>query len=66
MKTFAIVEKGKAIRCNVCSLTSWNPNDVKHRYCGNCHKYHADMEKEQTAKFHETMSRALQIRSNDE
>jgi hypothetical protein len=24
-------------------MTSWNPNDVRERYCGNCHAYHDDM-----------------------
>jgi len=28
------------IKCLVCGRTSWNENDVKQRYCGNCHQYH--------------------------
>jgi len=28
------------ITCPVCGKTSRNPNDVKHRYCGNCRKFH--------------------------
>ncbi len=24
----------------ICGHTSWNENDVLHRYCGNCHKFH--------------------------
>ena len=38
--TYEIVEKGKAIKCLVCNLTSWNKNDVKEKYCGGCHQYH--------------------------
>lgn len=25
--------------CPVCRRTSWNPNDVRHGYCGFCHDY---------------------------
>lgn len=25
--------------CPVCKKTSYNPNDIKHHYCGNCHKF---------------------------
>jgi hypothetical protein len=32
-----------SITCPTCGRTSWNPNDVRERYCGNCHAYHADM-----------------------
>jgi hypothetical protein len=32
-----------AITCPRCGMTSWNPNDVRERYCGNCHAYHDDM-----------------------
>lgn len=28
------------IRCLVCGRTSWNPNDVRARYCGSCHAFH--------------------------
>lgn len=30
------------IRCATCGLTSYNPNDVAHRYCGFCHVAHDD------------------------
>lgn len=30
------------IRCLICGLTSWNPNDVENRYCGHCHHFHED------------------------
>jgi ribosomal protein L37E len=29
-----------AIHCNVCGKTSYNINDVKHRYCASCNRYH--------------------------
>ena len=29
-----------AIRCRVCGLTSFNPNDIEQKYCGNCHAFH--------------------------
>jgi len=41
-KTFEIV-KGRTqngIKCLICGMTSWNRNDVKNEYCGNCHQYH--------------------------
>jgi len=31
---------GGAIKCLKCGMTSYNPNDVKHKYCGNCHEFH--------------------------
>lgn len=29
-----------AIKCLKCGMTSYNPNDVRHKYCGNCHEFH--------------------------
>ncbi|WP_405137578.1 hypothetical protein [Nocardia sp. NBC_01388] len=29
-----------SITCPVCQWTSYNPQDITHRYCGNCHQYH--------------------------
>jgi len=31
--------QGEAFRCPDCAMVSHNPNDVKHRYCGNCHRF---------------------------
>ncbi len=43
-KTYEIVpvegSHGDAIKCLKCGLTSYNPNDAIHKYCGNCHEYH--------------------------
>jgi hypothetical protein len=30
------------IRCLYCGLISYNPNDIAHHYCGNCHVWHDD------------------------
>lgn len=35
--------KPLSITCPRCGRTSYNPNDVAHRYCGACHAYHVDM-----------------------
>ena len=29
--------------CPRCGLTSYNPNDAKNRYCGNCHTFFVDL-----------------------
>ena len=29
-----------AITCAWCGLTSWNENDVRHRFCGRCNVFH--------------------------
>jgi len=35
-------EKGKpvSITCHTCKKTSYSVGDIKHKYCGKCHKYH--------------------------
>jgi hypothetical protein len=32
-----------SITCPVCKMTSYNPNDIAQKYCGNCHKFHSDL-----------------------
>jgi len=32
-----------SITCPKCGMISQNPNDVEHRYCGNCHAFHATL-----------------------
>jgi len=32
----------KYIRCLVCGRDSFNLNDIEHKYCGFCHKFHED------------------------
>ena len=31
------------ILCLVCNRISFNPNDIKHRYCGACHLFLNDL-----------------------
>ena len=38
--TYTILNNGRAITCRICGLTSYNPHDVEHRYCGKCHIVH--------------------------
>jgi len=28
-----------SFKCPKCGMVSWNPNDVRERYCGNCHAF---------------------------
>ena len=28
-----------SITCPVCGMTSYNPNDIREGYCGNCHDW---------------------------
>lgn len=35
-----------SIECPQCKMVSYNTNDVEHKYCGNCHQWHADMKVE--------------------
>jgi hypothetical protein len=30
---------GQGIHCLICDMTSYNSNDVSHRYCSNCHLF---------------------------
>ncbi len=32
-----------SITCPKCGRTSYNANDIRERYCGNCHQWHDDM-----------------------
>jgi hypothetical protein len=38
--TYEIGATGENITCLDCGFTSWNENDVRERYCGNCHEFH--------------------------
>lgn len=35
-----VAPDGQSITCHVCGATSYNQNDVKHRYCGRCHRFY--------------------------
>ena len=39
---YEVGPNGAWIRCLICNMTSYNPNDVAQRYCGNCHLFHTD------------------------
>ncbi len=38
--TYKIFFNYLAIKCLICGFVSYNPNDIEHRYCGNCHFFH--------------------------
>jgi hypothetical protein len=42
-----------SITCPKCGMTSYNPMDIVHRYCGNCHQFHAS--------FHPEIGRELKV-----
>jgi hypothetical protein len=44
MTRYTIVEDGQAIKCHTCGLTSYHPEDVRHRFCGKCNVFHEDEE----------------------
>ena len=46
--TYEIIEDpsvpgGKAIRCTVCYIKSYNPRDVRDLYCSSCRSSHASL-----------------------
>jgi hypothetical protein len=41
--TYEILNHGKAIKCLRCNRISHNPNDIRERYCANCHVFHEDL-----------------------
>ena len=43
IKTYTIAADGKSITCLRCKMTSHNPNDVAHHYCGKCNVSHDDL-----------------------
>jgi protein-arginine kinase activator protein McsA len=43
IETYTLSEDQKAITCKRCKLTSYNPHDVEHRFCGHCHTFHDDI-----------------------
>ena len=42
MTGYVVSEGGGSITCGRCGLTSYNPGDVRHHYCGRCHVFHDD------------------------
>lgn len=43
MSTYELVDDGAAIKCLICNRTSWNSDDVRHRFCVGCDIFHEDM-----------------------
>lgn len=43
---------GRSIRCLHCGRTSYNPSDVRERYCGFCHRFHEDDAMTDKAEIH--------------
>ena len=41
---YVISKDGKSIKCLNCGMTSYNPIDVRDKYCGNCHVFLEDNE----------------------
>jgi hypothetical protein len=49
--TYQLVKTGKGylgIKCLICGLVSYNLNDIRQRYCGQCHRFHEDPVPEST------------------
>ena len=38
-----LLDKEPSITCPKCGMTSFHPQDISHRFCGNCHQFHSDM-----------------------
>lgn len=34
-----MTEDAPSITCPKCQMTSYNRNDIKYGYCGNCHEF---------------------------
>lgn len=45
LDTFIISPAGDSITCELCGMTSYHPEDVRHHYCGKCHIFHDDIPK---------------------
>lgn len=43
MKTYTLSEDGNSITCALCGMRSYNPSDIKHKYCGACNVFHEDL-----------------------
>lgn len=42
MSTYTIADDLRSIRCRLCGLVSYHPDDIKHCYCANCKRFHQD------------------------
>lgn len=41
-ETYAITNDGKAIKCLICGMKSYNKDDISMRYCGSCKRFYDD------------------------
>jgi len=51
-----------SIRCPRCGRVSYHPEDVRQRYCGACHAFHADMSRRPAWQYLEAENEALKVR----
>lgn len=51
------------ITCPQCGMTSYHPEDVRHKYCGNCHEFHEDMPKRLPAPTNSVEELITKLRS---
>lgn len=42
LPSFFIGQDGRSITCLKCGMTSYSLDDVRYRYCGNCHIFHEE------------------------
>jgi hypothetical protein len=42
----AAIAPPTSITCPRCHLVSYHPSDIRERYCGYCHRFHADPDPE--------------------
>src|SRR5687767_2531600 len=40
VQSYSIGENGQSITCLRCGKTSYNANDVQHKFCGHCKEFH--------------------------
>jgi hypothetical protein len=45
MPCYEIDAEDRWLRCSICGLRSYNPNDVANRYCGKCHLFLDELER---------------------
>lgn len=38
------IDKQANITCRLCNMTSYHPEDIRHRYCGHCHIFHDQLD----------------------
>jgi hypothetical protein len=59
--TYITLANDQAILCLDCGLISFNPNDVRERYCGNCHEFHDAKEVKARVREHFASTPAAEV-----